>query len=128
MKLNKEKEYLAEKVYERVEVLHSKDLLEKIDKIGKLKDINDLEELTNEIKKINVEISIQCLLVELIMQEDWELEEVKAIDYLLSIKEEEFLKEIVNFIIESDNPENLKNTFKLVLKTLYKLGDITYEK
>ena len=128
MKLNKEKEYLAEKVYERVEVLHSKDLLEKIDKIGKLKDINDLEELTNEIKKINVEISIQCLLVELIMQEDWELEEVKAIDYLLSIKEEEFLKEIVNFIIESDNPENLKSTFKLVLKTLYKLGDITYEK
>ena len=128
MKLNKEKEYLAEKVYERVEVLHSKDLLEKIDKIGKLKDINDLEELTNEIKKINVEISIQCLLVELIMQEDWELEEVKAIDYLLSIKEEEFLKEIVNFIIESDNPENLKNTFKLVLKTLYKLGDISYEK
>lgn len=128
MRLNKEKEYLAEKVYERVEVLHSKDLLEKIDKIGKLKDINDLEELTNEIKKINVEISIQCLLVELIMQEDWELEEVKAIDYLLSIKEEEFLKEIVNFIIESDNPENLKNTFKLVLKTLYKLGDITYEK
>ena len=112
MKLNKEKEYLAEKVYERDEVLHNKDLLEKIDKIGKLKDINDLEELTNEIKKINVEISIQCLLVELIMQEDWELEEVKAIDYLLSIKEEEFLKEIVNFIIESDNPENLKNTFK----------------
>lgn len=128
MKLNKDKEYLAEKVYERVELLHSKDLLNKLEEINNLKEIQDLEELTEKIKRVNNEISIQCILVELIMQEDWELDEVKTLDILLNIKGEEFLKELINFMIEIDNLENIKNTFKLVLKTLYKLGDITYEK
>lgn len=126
MKINREKEYIAERVYDKFEVLHNNDLRELIDKFNEAEYMNDLEDLTNHSKLIANKIIIQCKIIELIMQEDWSLEEIKMLDWISESKKEDALKLLVEYNIES-KADNVINNLKQILKTLYTLGDTKYE-